>query len=100
MKGWQRRQGAAFGSRAKEQAKRSLHHFGHGAALARSFALELGHHTVVDVECGLHMSSHIISMVIWSTFGGTALRARDGSSAAASQAARSARTLAIHRLSI
>ena len=49
----------------EQQAKRRLNHLGHGAPLARRFALELTHDGIINVKGGFHMESHIINMAIW-----------------------------------
>jgi hypothetical protein len=51
--------------RAEQQAQRSLHQFGHRAALPRRLALELAHNGVIDVESGLHKVTNTIDMCVW-----------------------------------
>ena len=60
--GWQGGDSPPLSLRAKQQAQRSLHQFGHRAALPCRLALELAHNGVIDVESGLRKVTHTIDM--------------------------------------
>src|SRR5579872_4526144 len=61
--------------RPEKVAQRGLDQVGHCPLLARSLALELAHHGVVDVERRLHMESHIVRMALRLAFRAPLLRA-------------------------
>jgi len=50
--------------RAKQVAQRSLDQLGHGPPLPRGFLLQPRHHSIVDVQCGLHMENHMHDMAV------------------------------------
>ena len=77
--------GREAGSLSADEITLALDELGHRAPLADCLALELGHDGIVDVEGGLHMGNHTVSMAVGQAHTRQISRVSCGSSSCAAR---------------